>query len=375
MGSHPNIYLLITLLLAIVFYARQDDLRYKQYCIVLASGIFVLSVSLAVFVTALLAALFVHFFARRVDKSQSILYVGCLALSLLPVFVTDLTALDSRFEVIEFLGGGFLGVRSFLLFKGLSNQKLELSFMSILTYLLFFPVFLAGPIERADALDQKLDQARFNLTDIAQGLLRFFAGLVKIYLLAALMSSFSTSLQISDNFTLWNTWIFCLSNWFLLYFLFSGYADTAIGTSKIFGLTIRENFNFPFLARSIQDYWQRWHITLMEVASENVYRPFVRKTGRRAVGFYLSFFVMAMWHAVSLNFFLWGLIHASSFAMFFFYSRSKLSKRMWKSEFFNHRLVKHFWAVISIVITLSCVSFASTIGTTGLLQLIMGKLS
>lgn len=370
MGPYPNLYLLVLVLAALVYYLRRDDLAYKKYVLILASAVVLWSVSFAVFVTALLAAGFAGFAGRRVDSDSKALYAGCVVICLLPVFVNDILDLSRHFEIYEFLGGGFLGIRTYLLFKSSAVRGVKYRFSSILVYILFFPLFLVGPIERPEEFEEKIRASRFDVSAVARGLLRLLAGLVKIYLLVALMSTLADSLDLESNFSLGSLWLFCIANWLLLYFSFSGFADVAIGSASIFGIRARENFNMPFLATTIQEYWQRWHITLMEVVSENVYRPFVRKTGRRAIGFYVSFFFMGMWHSVSLNFLLHGLIHATTFAVYFHYSRARWSKRMLRSRFFEKSWVKAGWTAISILVTISCVSLASTVGTTDLVDIL-----
>ena len=92
---------------------------------------------------------------------------------------------------------------------------------------------------------------------------------------------------------------YVLLSWLNLYIVFSGYSDIAIGSSRLFGINVRENFNLPFLATNIQKYWQRWNISIMNFVSEYIYINFVRVTGKRVFGIFIAFFFMGMWHNVS----------------------------------------------------------------------------
>ena len=179
------------------------------------------------------------------------------------------------------------------------------------TFITSFPQLVAGPIVRYKDINEQLEHRRHSVGMAADGTRRFIAGLAKKVLLAnaagALFKSF-TALPQSDS-TVLGSWLGLIFYGFQIYFDFSGYTDMAIGLGKIFGLDFPENFNYPYTAESITDFWRRWHMTLSQWFRDYVYIPLGgnrKGRGRMYFNLFAVWTLTGVWHGAAWNFFLWG---------------------------------------------------------------------
>lgn len=195
-----------------------------------------------------------------------------------------------------------------------------------LAYVTFFPTMLAGPIERVGTFVKQLQEnVKADQGDVAEGIWRILQGLVKKILLAGLFYrlaspmlnlspielGFDTQLSILAP---WQLWSCTLAYYFYIYFDFAGYSDIAIGTARLMGFRIMENFNWPILATNVSDFWQRWHISLTGWIRDYIYFPLGgnRKGLVKAAPFTLiAMFVVGVWHGAAVHFALWGIYHGT----------------------------------------------------------------
>lgn len=207
-------------------------------------------------------------------------------------------------------------------------------FGEFLGYLLHFPTFTLGPIERFDHyLNHR--EARWRSEFAVDGLNRIVHGLVKRYALADVllpvlfgpMPAVGQLLDDLPSYSPWEVWWFLIRTYLYAYLDFSGYSDMAIGTSRLFGVRIMENFHFPILATNISDFWQRWHMTLAGWCQSYVYMPLIGLTRNPYLATYGAFATMGLWHAGTLQWLAWGLWHASGIAGFVLWRRLKLRRR------------------------------------------------
>ena len=172
---------------------------------------------------------------------------------------------------------------SFFTFQGLSyvidvyrNKKLvQRNFFYVLLYIAFFPQLIAGPIVRYEDIALQIESREFNIERISSGITRFIAGLGKKVIVANQMGFIADtvfSLEPS-SIGMGLAWIGAICYTLQIFFDFSGYSDMAIGLGRMFGFDFKENFNYPFIASSIQDFWRRWHISLSTWFKEYVYIP------------------------------------------------------------------------------------------------------
>ncbi|MDA8650550.1 MBOAT family protein [Flavobacteriaceae bacterium] len=189
------------------------------------------------------------------------------------------------------------------------------SFIDFASYVAFFPQLIAGPIERAtNLLPQVLNKRKFNFEQGAQGmrlmLWGFFKKVVVADQLAPIVDEIFFNYHSYDSGTLWIGAIYFS---FQIYCDFSGYSDIAIGVSKLLGFELRSNFKFPYLSRSIGEFWRRWHISLSTWFRDYLYIPLggSKKSGIITIrNVFLLFLISGLWHGAKATFLFWGLFHA-----------------------------------------------------------------
>ena len=219
-------------------------------------------------------------------------------------------------------------------------------FGHFLAYIGLFPIFTAGPIERFDHFQSHQEQ-RFSRSHLIVGGTRIIHGLIKKFvvggiLLAGLRPWTAPELLANlDHLAFWNVWRFLIISYLIIYVDFSAYSDIAIGSSRLFGLTIMENFNWPVIAPNISNLWKRWHMSLANWCQSYIYMPTLGLTRQPYLAVLLTFLVIGVWHAGALNFVAWGLYHALGVSVYFAWSRYTRRKK-WR---FAQAGLLRYWGV------------------------------
>ena len=211
---------------------------------------------------------------------------------------------------------------SFFTFQGLSyvidvyrNERLKSTrFRDVLLYIALFPQLVAGPIVRYEDVADEIKSRRHTLEQLANGLRRFIIGLSKKLLIADVCGSVVTLIYSAERSVLDSrtAWLAAVCYLIQIYFDFSGYSDMAIGLGLCFGFHFKENFNYPYISASIQEFWRRWHISLSTWFREYLYIPLggnrkgKAKTYRNKL---IVFFCTGLWHGANWTFIIWGLWH------------------------------------------------------------------
>ena len=211
---------------------------------------------------------------------------------------------------------------SFFTFQGLSyvidvyrNERLKSTrFRDVLLYIALFPQLVAGPIVRYEDVADEIKSRRHTLEQLANGLRRFIIGLSKKLLIADVCGSVVTLIYSAESSALDSrtAWLAAVCYLIQIYFDFSGYSDMAIGLGLCFGFDFKENFNYPYISASIQEFWRRWHISLSTWFREYLYIPLggnrkgKAKTYRNKL---IVFFCTGLWHGANWTFIVWGLWH------------------------------------------------------------------
>jgi len=192
-------------------------------------------------------------------------------------------------------------------------------FLSYAVFVTFFPQLIAGPIVHHREMMPQFSNIRNkvkNYKNIAIGLFIFSIGLFKKVILADNFSVWATNgFDVAETLNLFEAWITSLSYTFQLYFDFSGYADMAIGLALLFNIKLPINFNSPYKALNIQDFWRRWHMTLSRFLKEYIYIPLGGSRGsnfRTYNNLLATFIIGGIWHGAGWMFVFWGLIHGIS---------------------------------------------------------------
>ena len=195
------------------------------------------------------------------------------------------------------------------LYRG--QTEVQRNFISFGAYVTLFPQLVAGPIVRYRDVDDMLAERKETVADFAAGARRFCAGMCKKVLLADVADSyvnyFNAGLAVED--TVLGGWLVVIFYTFRIYFDFSAYSDMAIGLGKMLGFHFLENFNYPYVSKSITEFWRRWHISLSSWFREYVYIPLGgNRKGkvRQYINLAVVWFLTGFWHGASWNFIIWG---------------------------------------------------------------------
>jgi len=261
------------------------------------------------------------------NLSKSFLFLGVI-LNLLILFYYkyfDFSAatLNSIFNTSITLRNIALPVGlSFITFQGISylvdiyrqDAKVNKNIFSVALYLSFFPKLVSGPIIKYKDIDSQLKERTVKLSQFSYGIDRFIFGLSKKVIISDILGGFSDNI-----FTLAKTgidkptaWIGIICYTLQIYFDFSGYSDMAIGLANMFGFKFMENFNYPYISKSITEFWRRWHISLSPWFKEYLYIPLGgNRKGlmRTYINIFIVFLCTGIWHGASFNFIFWGLWH------------------------------------------------------------------
>lgn len=186
------------------------------------------------------------------------------------------------------------------------------SYAKLLLYVSFFPQLIAGPIVNYTDIAASLDQRHVETEDIYQGFQRFFIGFGKKVLLANTCGVITDKLVAAQSMSFAGSWLMIIAYALQIYFDFSGYSDMAIGMGRMFGFTFFENFNYPYISRSITEFWRRWHISLGTFFREYVYIPLGGNrvcTWKKVRNIMVVWLLTGFWHGASWNFLVWGLYY------------------------------------------------------------------
>ena len=192
--------------------------------------------------------------------------------------------------------------------KKVSVQK---NIINLATYVSLFPQLIAGPIVRYESINQELDNRKTTFSDFSYGVRRFIIGLSKKVLLANVLGELCSTFNTISDKTVVFYWLFAISYMLQIYLDFSAYSDMAIGLGRMFGFHFLENFNYPYISKSITEFWRRWHMSLSSWFKDYVYIPLGgSRCGKTKLirNIFVVWFLTGLWHGASWNFILWGLL-------------------------------------------------------------------
>ena len=228
------------------------------------------------------------------------------------------------------------------------NSVVQRKFLNVLLYISLFPQLIAGPIVKYYDISQQIENRTLTPEATASGIKRFIIGLSKKVLIANTVGAAADAmfaLQGSDMSAL-TCWLGAISYTLQIYYDFSGYSDMAIGLGQMLGFTFKENFNYPYTADSVQEFWRRWHISLSSWFKEYLYIPLGgNRKGklRTALNRIFVFFCTGLWHGANWTFIVWGLLHGL-FLMLESYKVIPLEKLKFKP-------FKHIYTLLVVTVT------------------------
>ena len=248
---------------------------------------------------------------------------------------------------------------SFYTFHGLSyvidiylkRIKAEYNFVDYSLFVSYFPLLVAGPIERATHLLPQVKVKReFDFQKAKEGIFQFIWGLVKKVVIADTCATYANA--IFDNYESMNSLSLILGAVyfaFQIYGDFSGYSDMALGMSKLFGIDLLRNFNYPYFSRDIAEFWRRWHISLSSWFRDYLYIPLGGSSGGMAMKIrntFIIFLVSGFWHGANWTFIAWGFINAVYFLPLLLLKKNRSNMEM-VSLRWNFDSVKVFFSILS----------------------------
>lgn len=229
------------------------------------------------------------------------------------------------------------------------TAKKQNNILNVALYVAFFPQLVAGPIVRYDSIAEQINNRKENFDGFVYGIYRFIIGLSKKVILAnafAPIADFQFS-HISD-LTLLSSWIGAVCYTLQIYFDFSGYSDMAIGLGAMFGFKFNENFNNPYIAKNITDFWRRWHISLSSYFRDYVYFSLggsrVSSGLRKIFNLFVVWFLTGLWHGANYTFIIWGMYYFILLVV-----EKKFLLKYFSKNFFS-LILAHLYTIVSFVI-------------------------
>ena len=192
------------------------------------------------------------------------------------------------------------------------DVKVEKNPFLVLLYVSMFPQLVAGPIVRYNTVAEEIRKRDVNIDTFTSGLERFIFGLAKKLIVANNVGKLADTIFALNDIPTSHAWLGALCYTFQIYFDFSAYSDMAIGLGKMFGFNFEENFNYPYVSKSITEFWRRWHISLSTWFRDYIYIPLGgNKKGvkRQIINLAIVWTLTGMWHGAEVNFALWGVYY------------------------------------------------------------------
>ena len=214
--------------------------------------------------------------------------------------------------------------------------------VDLAAYIALFPQLIAGPIVRYGDIAAQLGSRTHSFEHCALGARRFVLGLAKKVLIANQLGALCAAFRAAEASVLFH-WLYAIAFSLQIYFDFSGYSDMAIGLGKVFGFDFLENFNYPFISKSITEFWRRWHISLGSWFRDYVYIPLGGNRVGRArhlLNILTVWLLTGFWHGAAWNFVLWGLYFAALLMLEKFWLRPHLEK---------HHVLSHFYVLLLVL--------------------------
>ena len=364
-SSMTFVFMFLPIVCSVYFLARKD---LQNYILLIASILFYAWGEPRYLAIMILTILVNYIGANYINRSRNIKHRKHL------LFATILTDLGFLFYFKYFnfmleniyalfgIGGRFINVVmpigiSFYTFQAMSyvidvyrkDVKAERDIYKLALYITLFPQLVAGPIVKYHDVDKQISKRDTSFDKVAYGVKRFIIGLAKKMLLANTLGEVADKIfnQPVEAFDTATAWIGAFAYSLQLFYDFSGYSDMAIGLGAIFGFKFLENFNYPYISRSITEFWRRWHISLSSWFKEYLYIPLggnrISPT-RTYINLFIVFLATGFWHGAQWNFIFWGLWHG----MFIIFE--KYTNWHKKEGGLKIKLCQHIYTILAFVI-------------------------
>ena len=343
--------------------------KLKNYVLLVFSFIFYAWGEPVYIILMIFSCLLNYFYALYHDKvkNRKLLFILCIVANLLILgffkyadFLIDVINSIFRLNINPLKLALPIGI-SFFTFQTMSysidvyrsSVVPERNFFYFTTYVSMFPQLIAGPIVRYETISKELYKRDINFNNFSDGLLRFMQGLFKKVLIANNIGYLWTTLSSMESLSIASAWLGIIAYTFQIYFDFSAYSDMAIGMGKMLGFNYLENFNYPYISKSVTEFWRRWHISLSSWFKDYVYIPLGGSKCSRIKhirNILIVWCLTGIWHGASYNFMLWGLYYGIILIIEKFFLKDFLSKLP--------NTLKHIYTMLVVII--GWLIFAST---------------
>ena len=248
-------------------------------------------------------SIFIHVLLLCIFK-----YTNFLITNINGIFNTNISLLN----IVLPIGISFytFQIISYLVDVYKEKVKAQKNFISLATYVSLFPQLIAGPIVRYETINGELDNRKQTFNDFSSGISRFIIGLSKKVLIANILGELCNIFILSNEKTVLFYWIYGISYSLQIYFDFSAYSDMAIGLGRMFGFHFMENFDYPYISKSITEFWRRWHISLSSWFKDYVYIPLGGSregTFKLIRNILIVWLLTGLWHGSEWTFVIWGM--------------------------------------------------------------------
>ena len=275
---------------------------------------------------------FFKYFGFFIDNINSIFHVNIPFEGLaLPIGISFYT-----FQVLSYIVDVYLG-----------KVEVQHNIINFATYVTMFPQLVAGPIVQYQTIETQLNTRKESVIKFGEGVERFIQGLGKKVLLANNIGMLWTTVSAMEisSISVLTAWLGIIAYTFQIYFDFSGYSDMAIGLGKMFGFDFMENFNYPYISKSITEFWRRWHISLGTWFREYIYIPLGGNRvsmPKQIRNIFVVWCLTGFWHGASWNFVIWGLYYGVLLFLEKFALKSVLEKLP--------NSLKHIYTMLLVII-------------------------
>jgi alginate O-acetyltransferase complex protein AlgI len=339
-NSYEFIFVFMPIVFFIYFFLNKKNLKVLSKCWLFGSSLFFYGWWSVIYLPLILASVIFNYYigthlSERVNSSgnkRKLFLISGLAFNLFLLgyfkyadfFIASINfSTGAEFNLLHIalpLGISFFTFQQITYLVDTYKGKVrEHDFFSFAVFVTFFPQLIAGPIVHHKEMMSQFEDPQItciNYRNIGSGLFIFSIGLFKKTAVADLFSEWATpGFDIASKLTFLEAWSTSLSYTFQIYFDFSGYTDMAIGAALLFNIRLPFNFNTPYRALNIQDFWQRWHITLTRFLRDYIYIPMGgnRKTEIHTyANLMATFLIGGLWHGGSMTFLAWGVLHGAA---------------------------------------------------------------
>lgn len=307
-----------------------------------------------------LTLIFSFYFIRKKCKSELLYYI-LFALSFVPIIFVRISSFNSTIsEFVGFAGISYMCFKIWQLFIDIHDEKIEnLNLFKLIEVLVFFPSFTSGPITSYTQFNDnyKEDLSNYYKDYFIVGLKKILLGLFYKFALAYFVNTLFMS-KIGSEITISNIILYMYAYTLYLFFDFAGYSNMAIGVGYLMGIKLPENFNKPFLACNMKEFWQRWHMSLSNWFNTNVFNRFVLNNVRNGLfkslktaalyGYLFTMVLMGLWHGFSIHYIIYGFYEGILLV---------ITEIVVKTKFYKSFKKKKYYKPVSIIFCFQFIAF------------------